>query len=43
VARETFETIAYWTLAAVAADGPDEVFGAGLELLMLGVRSRLSG
>ncbi|MGC4942642.1 TetR/AcrR family transcriptional regulator [Kribbella sp. DT2] len=43
VARETFETIAYWTLAAVAADGPDELFGAGLDLLMLGVRSRLTG
>ncbi|GAB3833196.1 TetR/AcrR family transcriptional regulator [Kribbella italica] len=41
-ARETFETIAHWTLAAVAADGPDELFGAGLDLLMLGVRSRLS-
>ncbi|GAA1528168.1 TetR/AcrR family transcriptional regulator [Kribbella lupini] len=41
-ARETFETIAHWTLAAVAADGPDELFSAGLDLLMLGVRSRLS-
>lgn len=40
-ARETFETIAYWTLAAVAADGPDDLFTAGLDLLMRGLRSRL--
>jgi AcrR family transcriptional regulator len=41
-ARDIFETIAHWTLAAVAADGPDDLFSDGLDLLMLGLRARLS-
>ncbi|ADB30643.1 transcriptional regulator, TetR family [Kribbella flavida DSM 17836] len=41
-ARALFEATAHWTLAAVAAGGPDHLFTEGLELFMLGVRTRLS-
>ncbi|MEV0795959.1 TetR/AcrR family transcriptional regulator [Kribbella sp. NPDC050459] len=39
--RHLFEVTARWSLAAVVSDPPDDLFAAGLDLFLYGVRARL--
>ena len=40
-ARHLFEVTARWSLAAVVSDPPEDLFAAGLDLFLDGVRARL--
>ena len=40
-ARHLFEVTARWSLAAVVSDPPEDLFAAGLDLFLYGVRARL--